>query len=217
MISTLILSAVLAVSPINTDSLYPKDIFYDLTISANQKIDSLFSGEQMFLLSKINRLDRFDLGFFQPGVQLKVPREFDNFDWTPLSKERSDLDGLAKVVVVDLNLQFLGAYEYGHLVFWSPISSGNPKIRNGKETPNGNFKITFKKADYRSRIFGAPMPYAMNFYRGFFIHAGLLPGYPASMGCVRMIYAEAKKLYQWVGIGTRVIIENKYTREYLKE
>ena len=214
MISTLILSAVLAVLPINTDSLYPKDIFYELTILANQKIDSLFSGEQMFLLAKINRLD---LKFFRSGVQLKVPREFDNFDWTPLPKERSDLDALAKVVVVDLNLQFLGAYEYGHLVFWSPISSGNPKIRNGKETPNGNFKIIFKDANHRSYGFGVSMPYAMNFYRGFYIHVGDLPGHPASHGCVRMIYAEAKKLYQWVGIGTRVIIENKYTREYLKE
>ncbi len=56
----------------------------------------------------------------------------------------------------------------------------------------------------------------MNFYQGFYLHVGDLPGYPVSMGCVRMLYEEAKELYQWVEIGTRAIIENKYTREYLK-
>ncbi|MEK7580260.1 MAG: L,D-transpeptidase [Patescibacteria group bacterium] len=216
MIPVLIISmvSVLACSPVSSDVLYPDTIFYDYVISVNESPDSVFSGDQISLLAKINRLDS---RFFRPGVQLKVPRKFDDFDWMPLPKERSNLDGLAKVVVVDLNLQFLGAYEYGHLVFWSPISSGNPKIRNGKETPNGSFKILFKDANHRSYGFGVSMPYAMNFHGGFYIHVGDLPGYPASHGCVRMLYVEAKKLYQWAGIGTRVIIENKYTREYLKE
>ncbi|MDR1303817.1 MAG: ankyrin repeat domain-containing protein [Verrucomicrobiales bacterium] len=78
------------------------------------------------------------------------------------------------------------------------------------ETPRGEFIITNKYADWHSTIYdNAPMPFFLRLNCGAVgLHAGALPGYPASHGCIRLPSAAAEKIFNAVGIGTRVTIED---------
>ncbi|MCE5313857.1 MAG: L,D-transpeptidase [Armatimonadota bacterium] len=73
----------------------------------------------------------------------------------------------------------------------------------------GVFRVLEKIPDYHSRQFDVPMPYAMRYLRGHFIHAtspGLYDylGEPASSGCNRLTLRDARELYYSTPIGTRV-------------
>ena len=114
----------------------------------------------------------------------------------------------------------------------SPISSG----KAGHSTPSGNFSVLEKDPDHRSSIYGdfvdasgrvvragisakidsapsgthyvgAPMTWFMRLTgEGVGMHVGILPGYPASHGCIRMPSDGAKLFYDTVKIGTPVTV-----------
>ena len=107
-------------------------------------------------------------------------------------------------IVVSLADQRLYAYRDQQLVAWSNVSSGKP----GHETPTGVFTVSEKDVDHHSNLYdNAPMPYFMRLTDGGVgLHAGQLPGYPASHGCVRLPSAMARELYQHVESGTSVEI-----------
>jgi lipoprotein-anchoring transpeptidase ErfK/SrfK len=75
----------------------------------------------------------------------------------------------------------------------SPVSTG----KKGNETPPGVFPLLQKKVMHRSNLYNdAPMPYMQRLtWDGVALHAGRVPGYPASHGCVRLPKEFAKKLY----------------------
>jgi lipoprotein-anchoring transpeptidase ErfK/SrfK len=113
-------------------------------------------------------------------------------------------DGEAKIVI-DLLTQTFYVYRGDRLAGVSTISSG----KKGKETPLGFWAVRTKKVKGFSRKYdNAPMPY-MQMYdeKGIAFHAGKLPGYPASHGCVRLPLKFAERLYGLTKIGTKVIIE----------
>jgi L,D-transpeptidase catalytic domain len=72
----------------------------------------------------------------------------------------------------------------------------------------GVFSVIQKNKMHRSNIYsGAPMPYMQRItWSGVALHAGVLPGYPASHGCIRMPMAFAVKMWNWTRMGARVII-----------
>jgi hypothetical protein len=112
------------------------------------------------------------------------------------------------VVLVSLPDQLLYVYRNGVRIAHSTVSSGKP----GKTTPTGVFTVLQKKVSHTSSIYkGAQMPHMQRLtWSGIAMHAGHLPGYPASAGCVRMPIDFAAKLYSVTGIGTTVIIaDNK--------
>lgn len=80
----------------------------------------------------------------------------------------------------------------------------------GRETPTGVFTVLAKEVMHRSTIYDdAPMPYMQRLTeKGIAIHAGDLPGYPASHGCIRLPNEFAKRLYGITAIGTPVMITN---------
>ena len=85
-----------------------------------------------------------------------------------------------------------------------PISSG----RKGYPTPKGEFVVTNKHRHWTSTIYGAAMPYYLRLScRAFGLHAGHLPGYPASHGCIRLNKKDAKNLFERVPVGTLVVIK----------
>jgi lipoprotein-anchoring transpeptidase ErfK/SrfK len=118
------------------------------------------------------------------------------------------------------------------IVIDSPISSG----KRGHSTPSGHFSVIEKDADHRSNIYGdfvdrsgrvvragisskidsapsgthyvgAPMKWFMRLTEGGVgMHLGILPGYPASHGCIRMPPDGAKLFYDNVKIGTPVAV-----------
>lgn len=113
------------------------------------------------------------------------------------------------LVYVDLTRQRATVYRNGVRIGVSTISSGKP----GYETPTGVFTILEKDVDHRSRTYDdAPMPYQQRLtWKGVAMHAGNLPGEPASHGCVRLPMEFAKKLFQVTPMGGTVVIAGGHT------
>ncbi|MGY4534431.1 lipoprotein-anchoring transpeptidase ErfK/SrfK [Pseudomonas sp. TE3786] len=107
-------------------------------------------------------------------------------------------------VVVSLTEQRAYVYRNGIAIGVSTISSG----KKGKETPTGVFSILQKKVDHKSDLYNsAPMPYMQRLtWDGIALHAGHLPGYPASHGCVRLPIEFAKKLFETTGFSSTTVI-----------
>ena len=108
-------------------------------------------------------------------------------------------------VVIDLMAQLFYVYRDERLIGVSTISSG----KKGKETQLGFWSVMLKrKLGYSRKYDNAPMPF-MQMYdpKGLAFHAGALPGYPASHGCVRLPPKFAERLYAMTAVGTKVIIE----------
>ncbi|GLR47287.1 L,D-transpeptidase family protein [Sphingomonas astaxanthinifaciens] len=107
-------------------------------------------------------------------------------------------------VRVSLEEQRAYVYRAGELMGVSTISSGKP----GKDTPPGIFPILEKKTMHRSRKYdNAPMPFMQRIDNyGIALHAGHIPGRPASHGCVRLPSAFAAKLFGITKVGDRVVI-----------
>ena len=131
-------------------------------------------------------------------------------------------------VIIDLTEQTAYLLENGRVAFVSPIASG----KEGWGTPIGSFRVMSKDLNHQSGNFGlvvdsygrivnpnatpgsyvppgchympAPMPYYMEFRKYVGMHAGYLPGYPASHGCVRMPRDLAAEFFARVQIGTPV-------------
>ncbi|HUB67971.1 MAG TPA: L,D-transpeptidase family protein [Candidatus Methylacidiphilales bacterium] len=126
---------------------------------------------------------------------------FARFKWLT-----SDADPQASIdhIVISIADQCLYAYHGQQLIAWSDVSSGKP----GHETPTGDFAVSEKDPDHHSNLYeNAPMPYFMRLTDGGVgMHAGFLPGYPASHGCVRLPDDMARELYQRVVPGTPVEI-----------
>src|SRR6185295_3160171 len=108
------------------------------------------------------------------------------------------------LVYVDLGRQRATVYRNGVRIGVSTISSGKP----GYATPTGVFTILEKDVDHRSRTYdNAPMPYQQRLtWKGVALHAGNLPGFPASHGCVRLPLEFAKKLFEVTPMGGTVVI-----------
>ncbi|QQO12055.1 L,D-transpeptidase family protein [Bradyrhizobium diazoefficiens] len=108
------------------------------------------------------------------------------------------------VVVVSINRQKVTIYDGNGLFAESPVSTG----MKGHSTPMGVFSVIQKHKFHHSNIYsGAPMPYMQRItWSGVAMHAGVLPGYPASHGCIRMPMAFAVKMWNWTRMGARVIV-----------
>jgi lipoprotein-anchoring transpeptidase ErfK/SrfK len=107
-------------------------------------------------------------------------------------------------VVISLNDQLAYAYRGRELIAVSTISSGTRK----HPTPTGIFPILEKKRHHRSiRYDNAPMPYMQRLDDfGIAMHAGHLPGHPASHGCIRLPSKFASWLFGATEVGTEVLI-----------
>ena len=108
------------------------------------------------------------------------------------------------LVYVDLSRQRATVYRNGVRIGVSTISSGKP----GYATPTGVFTILEKNVEHYSRTYdNAPMPYQQRLtWMGVAMHAGNLPGYPASHGCIRLPMEFAKRLFQVTPRGGTVVI-----------
>ena len=136
-------------------------------------------------------------------------------------------------IKISLGEQRAYFYKGGELVGVSQLSTG----REGKNTSPGKYRIIGKDVDHASSLYGdyvddagnvvmpnielgkdpkppgthykgASMPYYMQIAPGFGMHAGYLPGYPASHGCIRMPEFMAEDFFRSVSVGTPVTITN---------
>jgi peptidoglycan hydrolase-like protein with peptidoglycan-binding domain len=108
------------------------------------------------------------------------------------------------VLVVSLKQQKLDIYRGTTLVTTSQVSTGMP----GHATKAGIFSILEKQRFHHSNIYsGAPMPWMNRItWSGTALHAGVVPGYPASHGCIRLPFSFAPKLFKITTVGDNVIV-----------
>lgn len=120
---------------------------------------------------------------------------------TTVSAPRSDSP---LILIASIRKQRLRVYDADGQIATSRISSGRP----GFATPTGVFSILEKNVQHRSNIYsGAEMPYMERItWSGIALHAGVVPGYRASHGCIRLPHSFARTLYGLTKIGNRVVV-----------
>jgi hypothetical protein len=145
-------------------------------------------------------------------------------------------------IFIDLEQQRAYFYKGGEVVGVSVVSTG----REGYDTPSGEFRVTQKDLAHVSSIYGdyvnrsgqvvaenvnvtedprppgtvfrgAPMPYFLRIHEGIGMHAGYLPGYPASHGCIRLPKEMAIHFFQNAPIGTPVVIHQEAAPDYASD
>jgi lipoprotein-anchoring transpeptidase ErfK/SrfK len=147
-----------------------------------------------------------DPGYYRPGPTVpqrrpKVRRQAKKIE--PAAKESAKPQG-PLVIAISIDKQQVKIYDANGLFAEAPVSTG----MKGHPTPMGAFSIIQKHKFHHSNIYsGAPMPYMQRItWSGVAMHAGVLPGYPASHGCIRMPMAFAVKMWNWTKMGARVVV-----------
>jgi hypothetical protein len=151
----------------------------------------------------VELLNRQNLETLELGDTLVVPSQYglDFRAYAPFPIRYPAAESLGKVFVIHKTVQAFAAYEDGILQRWGVVNTGNPK---STPTPNGRFNFNWK-TEYRVSSLSPPgedweMYWVFNFHdaRGLHIHQYTMPtGGPASHGCVRLIDADAKWIYNW--------------------
>lgn len=144
------------------------------------------------------RVDRLAVG---DTIILPEPLGLDLRAYAPFPRYYAASEEIGKLIVIHKKVQAWAAYEDGRLVRWGLVNTGRP----GFETPGGRYNINWRTPE---RISSESPPgqvwlmrWVLNFYheRGFHMHQYAMPtGGPASAGCVRLLMADAKWLYDWV-------------------
>ncbi len=142
--------------------------------------------------SKQSAVTGADVAALKPG----------QFIWAPQAAPSGPM-----VMVVSLSAQKAFVYRNGIRIGVSTVSTG----KKGKETPTGVFTILQKNKDHKSNLYNsAPMPYMQRLtWDGIALHAGNLPGKPASHGCIRLPMAFAKALFGETEMGMTVVITDQ--------
>lgn len=179
------------------------------------------SAAQMGTLEKLNRADTKYLRRLREVV---VPDTWptEELSIAPLPAQWDAEAGESKFILADLALQAFGAYEFGKLVYWGPISSGTKKV----PTPPGVYHLNWRA---KRHVSTEDKSWILNWYFNFHntsgraFHAYAMPGYPASHSCIRLLDRDAEWLYHW-GIswqlsangrevlvpGTKVLLQGAY-------
>jgi hypothetical protein len=125
------------------------------------------------------------------------------YAWQPELQPRGPVS-----IIVSIKEQLLHVHRKGTRIGVSTVSTG----KAGHTTPTGVFTILQKKEEHVSSIYGSEMPFMQRLtWSGIALHAGALPGYPASHGCVRMPLRFAELLFGATKLGTPVVIANRFS------
>src|SRR5499426_3377995 len=127
------------------------------------------------------------------------------------SRERRDAEETSRplagppiMAVVALSEQHVTVYDTEGKILRAPVSTG----QTGYETPAGIYSILEKNREHYSNLYDdASMPFMQRItWSGIALHAGQLPGYPASHGCIRLPTGFAERLFEITKLGMRVVI-----------
>ena len=206
-------------------------------VRPQDSLERLFGKDWVFV-ARFNRIDRRHT---YPGMTIKVPEKMEDIrNYTPLPAVYEPALNHPKYIFLNVTEQWLGAYEYGRLVFSIPAATGI----EGHLAPTGIFRAEAYHRRHTSSLYKTatgnaqyPMDYAIRFFVdkeqvSYWIHARDLPGRPASHGCVglfdeamqRRVYGvpdkpvldDAKKLYAWT-IGEEAYREDNGTQRLLAD
>jgi hypothetical protein len=112
--------------------------------------------------------------------------------------------GQPLMAIVALGEQRVTIYDADGRILRAPVSTG----QRGYETPAGIYSVIQKEAEHYSNLYDdASMPFMQRItWSGIALHAGVLPGHPASHGCIRMPHGFAERLFGATSLGMRVIV-----------
>jgi hypothetical protein len=196
-------------------------ITYHIEAPGGRDVRERFTAEQLVLLQKLNRADLRHLNRL-PALVVPDLWVDDELAYSPMPHRYPPGARHRRVMVVYQPAQVFGAYEYGALVRWGPVSTG----RRTDPTPPGLFHLNWREQRHTSSI--NPdwiMDWAFNFENrvGLAFHKQELPGRPASHGCVRLLERDARWLFDWahtwtldaggtrvLNLGTPVVILGEY-------
>jgi lipoprotein-anchoring transpeptidase ErfK/SrfK len=161
----------------------------------SQPLGERFDPSQLALLEKLNRAD---IDHLPQLAELVVPVSWDAHElaYSVLPRRYPVGHGSPTLLVVHVPGQMFGAYEFGHLVRWGPVSTG----RRSSPTPPGRFALNWRSAGRASTV---DPEWFLRWYfnfdnrEGLAFHAYPLPGHPASHGCVRLLERDAEWLFEW--------------------
>jgi lipoprotein-anchoring transpeptidase ErfK/SrfK len=151
-----------------------------------------------------------DPGIYGSIERPQPPRRVQRAKRAPSKKEETKVKEttvhpqMPLVISVSIGSQRVKIYDANGLFAEGPVSTGMP----GHPTPQGVFSVIEKDRYHHSNIYsGAPMPFMQRItWGGVAMHAGVLPGYPASHGCIRMPMDFATKMWGWTKMGARVFV-----------
>ena len=123
-------------------------------------------------------------------------------EWSASVDSRSP--GEPVMAIVSLQRQQITIYDTKGWILRAPVSTG----QKGRETPAGIFSVLEKEAEHYSNLYDdAFMPHMQRLtWSGIALHGGVLPGHPASHGCIRLPFEFAGRLFDVTKVGMRVII-----------
>lgn len=164
-------------------------------------LSKIAPSEHWDIIKRVNGVDEWHLVI---GKSIYLPTDLNLAKtYCPVRQYEPALAKSERVVIFLLTDQYFGAYGFGELLHWGPISSG----KKGRETPTGEFKVLWKSKDYVSKKYDSPMPFAVNFSnRGYFFHEQALNGKASSHGCLRLLRSDARKLYYWARKNDKIVI-----------
>ena len=151
--------------------------------------------------------NNYDPTYYQPEPQIQPRRQKPRKPAAKAAapeKETGVKPQAPLIISVSIHDQKMRVFDATGLFAESPVSTG----MKGHSTPMGIFSVIQKHKFHHSNIYSnAPMPYMQRItWSGVAMHAGVLPGYPASHGCIRMPMSFAIKMWNWTKMGARVII-----------
>jgi lipoprotein-anchoring transpeptidase ErfK/SrfK len=151
----------------------------------------------------------YDPGYYRPVQPLqprrpKVRRNAVDKKTKAAEKETGAKPQGPLIISISIDQQKIRVYDSNGLFAEDRVSTG----MKGHPTPMGVFSIIQKHRMHHSNIYsGAPMPFMQRItWSGVAMHQGVLPGYPASHGCIRMPAAFAVKMWNWTKMGARVLV-----------
>ena len=179
------------------NSVYARNTFFLIL----GKGDALKGQERAMLVGLLNRITMNEV-FVNDSLAVPTQYDLDFRAYSPFPRYYDGGREFDKLFVLDKTLQAFAAYEYGELVRWGIINTGNP---DESPTPNGRYNFNWKE-EYRVSSLSPPgeewqMYWVVNFHqdRGMHIHQYEMPtGGPTSHGCVRLVDADAEWAYNWV-------------------
>jgi hypothetical protein len=126
------------------------------------------------------------------------------FTWDPAAAPSGPM-----TVIVSLSEQRAYVYRNGVEIGVASASTGKP----GHQTPTGVFTVLQKDRNHHSKTYdNAPMPYSERLtWGGVALHAGELPGYPSSHGCIHLPSEFALRLFQISSMGMVVVIADDHS------
>ncbi|MCL2039146.1 MAG: L,D-transpeptidase [Bacteroidetes bacterium] len=151
----------------------------------------------------IRTLNRKEIRFFRVGQSVIIPDSIipDMCAYSIFPDEYKAAKDIEKIIMIDIEYQCYGCYEYGKLVRFAATNTGS----KSSQTEPGKYYFTWKKKEHKSSYDSTwIMPFTFNMHKfGTAMHQFVMPGRPVSHSCLRQFIDDAEWIYHWGDVSKR--------------